>query len=448
VSREVKDSLGKVLIEDNKLWGPVTQRSYNNFKIGQNKMPIEVIKAITLIKKNAALVNNELGLLSDLKTKKIIEATDKVISGKYNDQFPLSIYQTGSGTQSNMNVNEVIANLAQNGIHPNDDVNMGQSSNDVFPTAIHLAALQATYSKLLFELSDLIDAFYDLENEFKDIIKIGRTHLQDATPLTLGQEFSGYRSMLEANFKMIANSLKGLYPLAIGGTAVGTGLNTHPDFGKLMAEKLALASNFPLTSANNKFHALTSRDHLLNSHSCLKNLATNLMKIANDIRLLASGPNCGIKEISIPANEPGSSIMPGKVNPTQAEAITMVCVRVMANDTALTIANSQGNFELNVYMPLMISSYLESVNLLSDSIKSFKNNCVIGIRANEDNISENLKNSLMLVTCLNPYIGYEKSAEIAKYAHKTNKTLKEAAVELKILSSEEFDKLFDISAMI
>jgi fumarate hydratase class II len=443
-----KDSLGEVQVEADKLWGPQTQRSYNNFKIGHNTMPIEIIKAIALIKKNAAIVNNELNLLDKNKSIEIVKAANSIINNKYNNQFPLSIYQTGSGTQTNMNVNEVIAHISNIDIHPNDDVNKGQSSNDVFPSAIHIAAVVETNSKLIPAITKLETTFAQLETEFADIIKIGRTHLQDATPLTLGQEFSGYRSMLKNSKDMIIDSYKYLYPLAIGGTAVGTGLNTHKDFGKLVAAKISNETNFNFYSSENKFHSLTSRDALLLTHGTIKTLATNLMKIANDIRLLASGPNCGIGEIIIPSNEPGSSIMPGKVNPTQAEALTMVCVKVMGNDTTLSIANSQGNFELNVYMPVMIASYLESVELLTDSINSFNNNCVVGIKANINKIQENLDKSLMLVTCLNPYIGYENSAKIAKYAYSNNLTLKEAAVKLNILTSEKFDEYFKIESMI
>jgi fumarate hydratase class II len=443
-----KDSLGEVQVEADKLWGPQTQRSYNNFKIGHNTMPIEIIKAIALIKKNAAIVNSKLNLLDKNKSIEIVKACDEIIDNKYNDQFPLSIYQTGSGTQTNMNVNEVIAHISNIDIHPNDDVNKGQSSNDVFPSAIHIAAVIETNSRLIPAITKLETTIAQLETEFADIIKIGRTHLQDATPLTLGQEFSGYRSMLKTSKDMIIDSYKYLYPLAIGGTAVGTGLNTHNDFGNLVAEKIKNETNFNFYSSDNKFHSLTSRDALLLTHGTIKTLATNLMKIANDIRLLASGPNCGIGEIIIPANEPGSSIMPGKVNPTQVEALTMVCVKVMGNDTTLSIANSQGNFELNVYMPVMIASYLESIELLTDSINSFNDNCVVGIKANKSKIKENLDKSLMLVTCLNPYIGYENSAKIAKYAYSNNLTLKESAIKLNILTAEEFDEYFKIESMI
>ena len=443
-----KDSIGEIEVLDDKLWGAQTQRSYNNFKIGHNTMPIEVIKAIAIVKKNSALVNNQLGLLEDIKTNEIVRATNEIINNQHNNQFPLSIYQTGSGTQTNMNVNEVIAHIANVDVHPNDDANKGQSSNDVFPTAIHIATVMETNSRLIPAISTLESSFEKLEEEFKDIIKIGRTHLQDATPLTLGQEFSGYKSMLKTSKEMIIDSYKYLYPLAIGGTAVGTGLNTHKDFGKLVSDKISKETNFKFYSSENKFHSLTTRDALLLAHSSVKTLATNLMKIANDIRLLASGPNCGIGEITIPANEPGSSIMPGKINPTQTEALTMVCVKVMGNDTTLTIANSQGNFELNVYMPVMISTYLESIELLTDSINSFNDKCVIGIKANKTKIKENLDKSLMLVTCLNTYIGYENSAKIAKYAYKNSLSLRDAAIKLKILTAEEFDEYFKIESMI
>ena len=442
------DSLGEVEVLDDKLWGAQTQRSYNNFKIGHNTMPLPVIKAIAMVKKNAAIANNEFGLLTDGKAEGIVMAADDIIAGKYDEQFPLSVYQTGSGTQTNMNVNEVISHIAGREIHPNDDVNKGQSSNDVFPSAIHIAALVETNSRLIPAISALEATMAGLEEKFRDIIKIGRTHLQDATPLTLGQEFSGYRAMLKSSKEMIIDSYKYLYPLAIGGTAVGTGLNTHKDFGTSVSEKIARETGFAFASSTNKFHSLTSRDALLNTHGTVKTLATNLMKIANDIRLLASGPNCGIGELIIPANEPGSSIMPGKVNPTQAEALTMVCVKVMGNDTTLSIANSQGNFELNVFMPVMIATYLESVGILADAINSFNKNCATGISANTEKIQENLDKSLMLVTCLNPYIGYENSAKIAKFAYANKISLKQAAIELEILSEEDFDKYFRIESMI
>jgi len=445
-----KDTMGEVKVPYDSYYGAQTQRSFNNFKIGVEKMPPELIKAFAMLKRAVAKVNNDLKKLDDKKAKAIIQASDEIIDGKLADEFPLAIWQTGSGTQTNMNLNEVIANRAteilggdfkkEKLIHPNDHVNMGQSSNDTFPSAMHIVAVLEITDKLLPSLKKLKDSFLAKEKEFANIVKIGRTHLQDATPLTLGQEFSGYRSMLEHSYSQIEKSLDDLRELALGGTAVGTGINAHPKQGKLVADELIKISGKKFITAPNKFHSLTSYDGIVFASGALKALASNLMKIANDIRLLASGPRCGIGEINIPENEPGSSIMPGKVNPTQCEAITMVAVQVHGNDTTIGFAASQGNFELNVYKPVIIYNFLQSVRLLTDAMDSFREHCVEGITANTEKIEDNLNNSLMLVTALNPYIGYEKSAEVAKNAFKNNITLKESAIELNLLTSDEFDK--------
>jgi len=441
-----KDTFGELKVPADKYWGAQTQRSYENFKIGIENMPMEIIKAFAILKKGAALTNNKLELLDNKRTEAICRAADEIMEGKLDEHFPLVVWQTGSGTQTNMNVNEVIANrgneiLAEKLLHPNDHVNKYQSSNDTFPTAMHIAARIALEEKLLPAIKELKDTFQRLIKENKNIIKIGRTHLQDATPLTLGQEISGWHRMLEKSESMILKSIEEISELALGGTAVGTGLNAHPDFAEMVAEEISKISNMDFTTAKNKFHSLTSKDELVFAHGALKALAADLMKIANDVRWLSSGPRCGIGEINIPENEPGSSIMPGKVNPTQAEALTMVVCQVMGNDMTIGFAASQGNFQLNVFMPVLIYNFLQSVRLLTDAINSFNKNCCIGITPNKERIEYNLNNSLMLVTALNPHIGYDNAAKIAKIAHKEGKTLKEVAVELGLLTEEEFSKI-------
>ena len=447
------DTMGEVKVPADRYWGAQTQRSYENFKIGTQRIPEEVITAFGILKKAAAEANLELGVLDEERAGAICQAADEVICGKLWDHFPLVIYQTGSGTQSNMNVNEVIANraneiLGKDIVHPNDHVNKSQSSNDTFPTAMHIAAVAAVEEDLLPSLDALAEAFGRLEEENKDIIKTGRTHLQDATPLTLGQEISAWREMLMETRKMLEASLRGVRKLALGGTAVGTGLNAPDGFAELSAEKISEITGKHFETAPNKFHALTSKDALVFCHGAMKALAADLMKIANDIRWLASGPRCGIGEITIPENEPGSSIMPGKVNPTQCEALTMVCVQVMGNDAAIGFAASQGNFQLNVFMPVLIHNFLESARLLSEAMGSFRLHCAEGIRPNREKITENMQKSLMLVTALNPHIGYENAAKIAKLAHKENLTLKEAALRLALVSEEDFDLWVDPKKMV
>lgn len=439
------DTMGEVKVPADKYWGAQTQRSCDNFKIGREKMPVEIVHAFGILKKAAALANLKLGMLDERRASIISSVCDEIREGKLDEHFPLVVYQTGSGTQSNMNANEVIANrgneiAGEKILHPNDHVNKSQSSNDTFPTAMHVAALIAVEEQLLPSVAVLKDTFKRLERENKNIIKIGRTHLQDATPLTLGQEISGWKEMLAECERMIKSSLEGIRKLAIGGTAVGTGLNAHRDFGRAVAEEISIITGKKFESEKNKFHSLTSKDALVFCHGGIKSLACNLMKIANDVRWLASGPRCGIGELIIPENEPGSSIMPGKVNPTQCEALTMACVQVMGNDTAIGIAASQGNFELNVYMPVLIYNFLESVNLMATSIISFNDNCAAGIKADKKKIKENLQQSLMLVTALNPHIGYENAAKVAKLAFKENITLKEAAVRMGFMTEAEFDK--------
>ncbi len=444
-----KDTIGEIRVPAQKHWGAQTQRSKENFKIGTEKMPLELIYGLSFIKKAAAIVNHQLGKLSEAKMKAIKNAVDEILNGDYDEHFPLAVWQTGSGTQSNMNVNEVIANranawLKQQGIneriHPNDDVNMSQSSNDTFPTGMHVAGYRKITEHLLPAVRELKSTFLEKENVFSDIVKIGRTHLQDATPLTLGQEISGWRFMLEKNEQMITEAANHLLDLAIGGTAVGTGINADPQFGTKAAEQLSNLTGHPFRSSKNKFHALTSHDEIVHVHGALKALAADLMKIANDVRWLASGPRSGIGEISIPANEPGSSIMPGKVNPTQSEALTMITCQIFGNDASIGFAASQGNFELNVFKPLIIYQFIQSVRLLTDGIRSFNVNCAIGIQANLNIIKKHVERSLMLVTALNPYIGYEKAAEIAKLAFKENCTLKEAAIKTGFVSAEQFDE--------
>jgi fumarate hydratase class II len=450
-TRTESDSMGKIDVPADRYYGAQTARSLIHFAIGKDTMPPELIRAFGILKKAAALVNQDLGKLPPEKTALITQAADEVIAGKLNGHFPLRVWQTGSGTQTNMNVNEVISNRAieiaggvmgsKKPIHPNDDVNMSQSSNDTFPAAMHIAAATETKLRLLPALKTLRDALDAKAKEFADVVKIGRTHLQDATPLTVGQEFSGYVNLLDRDGGRIAMALDGLYDLAIGGTAVGTGLNAHPEFAARAAKKIAELTGLPFRSHPNKFAALSAHDELVFASGALKTLAASLMKIANDIRWLASGPRCGLGELLLPENEPGSSIMPGKVNPTQAEALTMVAVQVMGSDAAIGFAGSQGNFELNVFKPVIIFNYLHSVELLADAMNSFVDHCVIGIEVNRDQIDRYVHNSLMLVTALAPKIGYDAAAQVAKAAHHSHISLREAAVKLGFVSAEEFDAL-------
>jgi fumarate hydratase class II len=450
-TRKESDSMGTIEVPVDRYWGAQTQRSLHYFSIGHDVMPRELIRALGLLKLASAEVNHELGRLPEDKAKLIIAAAQEVIDGKLDDHFPLRIWQTGSGTQTNMNVNEVISNRAiemvggtlgsKKPIHPNDDVNMSQSSNDTFPTAMHIAAAEQLNHRLIPNVTRLRDALEAKSQEFAAIVKIGRTHLMDAVPLTLGQEFSGYVSQLDHDLRRLRTVLPDLYELALGGTAVGTGLNTHPEFATRSAEELARLTSLPFVSAPNKFSALASDDPLVMASGALKTLACSLMKIANDIRWLGSGPRCGLAELILPANEPGSSIMPGKVNPTQSEAMTMVCVQVIGNDTAISLAGTQGNFELSVFKPVIIHNLLHSIRLLADSCRSFTDYCVVGIQADQARIQHFLANSLMLVTALSPRIGYDKSAQVAYKAHQEGKTLREACVEVGFLTGEEFDAL-------
>ena len=452
-----RDTIGEIEVPSDKYWGAQTERSKRNFPVGKETMPLEVVYAFAELKKACASANNELGKLSDTKKEAIHYATNKVINGELDEHFPLVVWQTGSGTQSNMNMNEVVAHVAnlhlkEQGsdevVHPNDDVNMSQSSNDTFPTAMHVALYGEVDRKLIDAVSELRDTFKAQEEAYQDIVKIGRTHLQDATPLTLGQEIGGWRFMLDKSLEMINESKKQMLNLAIGGTAVGTGLNAHPEFGNKVAKFLSEQTGHPFTSSENKFHALTSHDEVVYFHGSLKALAADIMKIANDIRWLASGPRAGIGEIEIPANEPGSSIMPGKVNPTQAEMITMVATQIFGNDTTVGMAASQGNFELNVYKPVILLNTLQSIYLLADGIKTFNDNCAVGIKPIKENIDQFLNRSLMLVTALNPHIGYEKAAKIAKNAHEKGITLKESAIESGFLTEEQFNKWIKPEEMI
>lgn len=452
-----KDSMGEIQVPQDKLWGAQTQRSLQNFKIGTDRMPLEVVYAQAAVKAAAAAASLKLGNLSQAKHDAIVQAAHEIREGKWDDHFPLVVFQTGSGTQTNMNVNEVIANrgnqlLEEQGsderLHPNDDVNKSQSSNDTFPTALHIAGVLAVEDRLLPAIDVLHATLAKKSDEFMDIVKIGRTHLQDATPLSLGQEFSGWVRMLEKSKQMIESTLPFMRELAIGGTAVGTGINAPEGFGDHVAKEVTALVGSEFTSASNKFHSLTSYDDVVAVHGAIKGLAANLMKIANDVRLLASGPRSGIGELTIPANEPGSSIMPGKVNPTQSEAMTMVVTQVMGNDATISFAASQGNYQLNVFKPVIIFNFLQSVRLLSDALHSFNDNCAIGIEPNRDVIARHVENSLMLVTALNPYIGYENAAKIAKYAHENNTTLKEAALHLELLTEEQFDEYLQPQKMI
>ena len=449
------DSMGEVKVPSDKLWAAQTQRSYENFKIGQELMPKEIIHAFGILKKASAIVNNELKpeKMTNEKLGAIKKACDEVVAGELSDNFPLVVWQTGSGTQSNMNVNEVIANrgnqiLNKKILHPNDDVNMSQSSNDTFPTAMHIAAVISLEDKLIPAVMELIKTFKKLEDENEGIVKSGRTHLQDATPIKFSQEISGWRKSLEKDVELIKRSLEPLYELSLGATAVGTGLNAPKGFGEKVAGEIGKLTNKPFVTAENKFHSLTSKDELVFAHGAIKALACDMMKIANDIRWLASGPRLGLGEIFIPENEPGSSIMPGKVNPTQCEAVTMVCVQVMGNDVAVSLAASQGNFELNVFMPVCIYNFLQSARLMTDAIISFNKNCAVGIKANKEKMHNNLHNSLMLVTALNPYIGYENAAKTAKKAYQENISLKQACIELGFLTEEKFDEVFHPEEMV
>jgi len=456
--RKEKDSMGILEVPDDRYYGAQTQRSLNNFKIGEERFQRELIRAYGILKKAAASVNEKAGKLDSKLAGVIREASDEVIDGNLDDHFPLVVWQTGSGTQSNMNFNEVIANRAieklggelgsKDPVHPNDHVNMGQSTNDTFPTAINIAAVESTINQLLPGLKKLLKSLVKKEKEFDTIIKLGRTHLQDATPLSLGQEFSGYASALRHGVSRIEKSLDHCYELAMGGTAVGTGINSFEGFGKQVANEISNLTGLPFKTAENKFEALGGQDSIVELSSALKTVSGSLFKIANDIRWLASGPRSGIGEILIPANEPGSSIMPGKVNPTQCEAMTMVCTQVMGNDVTISIAGASGNFELNVYRPVIAYNIIQSIRLLTDACDSFRVHCVDGIEANEERIRSNLYNSLMLVTTLNPHIGYDKAAEVAKKAYKDNLSLREAIIDLGYMSGEEFDQLVQPEKMI
>lgn len=442
-----RDSMGEVNVPEKALWGAQTERSHVNFNIGTETMPLPIIRAFALLKKASAQINLELGKLSEEKYRLIEKACDEIYKGKHDKEFPLKVWQTGSGTQSNMNVNEVISGrgnalAGKRLLHPNDDVNMSQSSNDTFPTAMHIAAVIEVKTVLLPAVEKLITTFERLEKDNDDIVKSGRTHLQDATPIKFSQEISGWRFMLINSLEEIKASMKGLYKVALGGTAVGTGINAPKNFDKLVAKKIAELTDEAFVTAENKFHALTSKDALVSCHGAIKGLAANMMKIANDVRWLASGPRLGLGEIYIPENEPGSSIMPGKVNPTQCEAVTMVAVQVMGNDVAVGMAASQGNFQLNVFMPVLIYNFLQSVRLLGDAISSFNDNCAVGIRPNREKMHDNLYNSLMLVTCISPYIGYDNAAAVAKKAYKEGISLKRACLELGYMDEDSFDEVF------
>ena len=449
-TRTETDSMGEINVPASSYYGAQTARSLIHFDIGTETMPREIIRGMGILKKASAIVNAELGLMPENIKDLICQAADEVIEGKLDEHFPLRVWQTGSGTQSNMNTNEVIANRAieisggtigsKNPVHPNDHVNMGQSSNDTFPTAMHIAAVERIRDALIPAISNLTESFRNKTNEFQDIIKIGRTHLMDATPLTLGQEFSGYTTQLEYALERIDGCMPRMYQIALGGTAVGTGLNSHKDFAEKVSKQIADITGCPFVTAPNKFESLAAHDAIVEASGVLKTIACSLMKIANDIRWLGSGPRCGIGEITLPANEPGSSIMPGKVNPTQSEAMTMVAAQVIGNDTAINVGGSSGNFELNVFKPVMIYNLLQSIHLLADSCRSFNDHCVVGIEPNSIQIEKHLNGSLMLVTALNPHIGYDNAAKVAKKAYQENSTLKEAAAALDLLSPEEFDE--------
>ncbi len=449
--RKEKDSIGYIDVPADKYWAAQTQRSIQNFKIGGQRMPKEVIGAFAILKKAAAITNKDCGVLSEEKANLIAAVCDEILAGKLEDQFPLVVWQTGSGTQSNMNVNEVVANRAhvldggslsdeQKKVHPNDDVNKSQSSNDTFPTAMHIAAYKSLVENTIPGLEVLRDTFKAKSEKYKEVVKIGRTHFMDATPLTVGQELSGYVSQLDHGIRAIKNTLPHLSELALGGTAVGTGINTPAGYAEKVAGKIAEIAELPFITGENKFEGLSGHDAIVEAHGALKTVASSLMKIGNDIRMLASGPRCGIGEYVIPANEPGSSIMPGKVNPTQSEALTMACAQVLGNDVAINVAGSTGHFQLNVFKPVMIFNFLMSATLIGDAARSFNENCIKGLEPNQERITHNLNNSLMLVTALNTKIGYDSAASIAKKAHKEGTTLKEAAIALGLLTADEFDK--------
>ena len=451
--RTEHDSMGEVQVPADRYWGAQTQRSLENFKIGIEKIPGEIIHAFALMKKAAAMANHQLGRLDERRMELIRQVCDEILDGRLDDHFPLSVWQTGSGTQSNMNVNEVIANRGNEIagevlLHPNDHINMSQSSNDTFPAAMHIAAAMEIEDRLFPAMDRLVDTFARLMKENKGLIKTGRTHLQDAAPIAFSQEISGWKNMIEKDRRMLEMSLEGLRELALGGTAVGTGLNAPEGFDSEAAKAVSRLAERTFVTAENKFHSLTSKDELVFAHGALKALAADMMKIANDVRWLASGPRCGLGEILIPENEPGSSIMPGKVNPTQCESVTMVAVQVMANDVAVGMAASQGNFELNVFMPVCIYNFLQSVRLLADSLTSFNTRCAAGIRADKKKMKENLESSLMLVTCLNPYIGYENGAKTVKKAFRENISLKQACLSLGFLTEEQFDQVFKPEEMV
>jgi fumarate hydratase class II len=448
--RYERDTFGEIAVPAHRLWGAQTQRSLQNFKISSEKQSTELIRALAIVKQASASVNHALGVLPEDRTQAIVAAAQEIIAGKHPEEFPLAVWQTGSGTQTNMNLNEVIANRGSElmggergesrKIHPNDDVNRGQSSNDVFPTAMHVAAAEAIVNHLLPALTTLRDTLAAKSAAFKDIVKIGRTHLQDATPLTLGQEFSGYVAQLNQGIRHAEAALPHLYELALGGTAVGTGLNAHPAFAEKVAAEIAALTGLPFVTAPNKFEVMAAADALVHAHGALKTIAASLMKIANDVRWLASGPRCGLGELSIPENEPGSSIMPGKVNPTQSEAVTMLCCQVFGNDVAVNFGGASGNFELNVFRPMIAHNVLQSVRLLADGAISFNDNCAVGIEPNRERISSLMNESLMLVTALNPHIGYDKAAKIAKQAHKEGTTLKASALALGYVTEAQFDE--------
>ena len=451
--RTERDSMGEVQVPADRYWGAQTQRSFENFRIGEEKMPLPILRAFAVVKKACALTNHTLGLLDEKRTEIIVRAAEEILDGKLNGNFPLAVWQTGSGTQTNMNFNEVIANrgneiAGEKLLHPNDHVNRSQSSNDTFPTALHIAAVLALRERLIPAMKEMIDAFSRLQQENEGVVTVGRTHLQDAVPIAFSQEISGWKAMIQRSLDAITASMNGLYDLALGGTAVGTGLNCPKGFAEAVAEEIAKETGAPFRTAPNKFHALSAKDDIAFSHGALKSLAADLMKIANDIRLLASGPRCGLGEITIPENEPGSSIMPGKVNPTQCEALTMVAVQVMGNDVTIGVAASQGNFQLNVYMPVIAYNFLQSVGLLADAMHSFTAHCLSGLAADREKMASNLSRTLMLVTALSPHIGYDNAASIAKAAHKNGTSLREEAVKLGFMTAEEFDRLVRPEEMI
>ena len=451
--RTERDSMGEVSVPADRYWGAQTQRSFENFRIGEEKMPLPILRAFAIVKKACALTNRALGLLDEKRAALIVRVAEEILDGKLEGNFPLAVWQTGSGTQTNMNLNEVIANrgneiAGEKLLHPNDHVNRSQSSNDTFPTALHIAAVLSLKERLVPALEEMIEAFSRLERENEGIVTVGRTHLQDAVPIAFSQEISGWRAMTERSLAAIDASMQGLFDLALGGTAVGTGLNCPNDFAEAVADEIAKETGVPFRTAPNKFHALSAKDDVAFAHGALKALAADLMKIANDIRFLASGPRCGLGEITIPENEPGSSIMPGKVNPTQCEALTMVAVQVMGNDVTIGVAASQGNFQLNVYMPVIAYNFLQSVRLLSDAVRSFTAHCLSGLTADREKMKGNLSRTLMLVTALSPHIGYDNAALIAKAAHKNGTSLKEEAVKLGFMTAEEFDRLVKPEEMV